>query len=233
MNSSNHPLLCISMHFLDPNKCSSLVGIYGRTKGPMLFQKAGAEYYSESLWNIHRPYLKCACKFIDPKAACESSIIWFDHAIWYVLNHLEDLFPDKDPVFHLSLLCSWLGGQAKNLVLAQISFIYFRNSMLDTLAEIQSGEPGTILATFGHYRGIKLINSTLNPITNCDSDGSSDTPSNKVAKITDGTSSTFTSFLSPSFQNSSASQNNSYGKTKSFTSRGRGRNFPVRNLRDM
>lgn len=105
--------------------------------------------------------------------------------------------------------------------------------MLDTLAEIQSGEPGTILATFGHYKGIKLINSTLNPITNCDSDGSSDTPSNKVAKITDGTSSTFTSFLSPSFQNSTASQNNSYGKTKSFTSRGRGRNFPVRNLRDM
>ena len=86
----------------------------------MQFTKAGADYYSKSIWNIYRPYLKCACKFLDPKASCESSIIWFDHAIWFVLNHFEELILDKDVIFHLSLLCTWLGGQAKNLMFAQI-----------------------------------------------------------------------------------------------------------------
>ena len=220
-----------SMSFLDPSKCSSPVGIYGRTKGTMTFTKAGADYYSESIWNVYRPYLKCACRFLDPKASCDSSIIWFDHAVWFVLNHLEDLFPEKDVVFHLSLLCSWLGGQARNLVLAQISFIFFRNYMLEALTEMQSGVPGTIIANYSHYKGVKLINSLFNPNTNADIDGSFESPSLKVARIAEGTPSAFTSFLSPSTGQSSTSS--SYGRSRSFTSRGRGKNFPVRNLLDM
>lgn len=54
--------------------------------------------------------MKCTCKFLDNSAPFDSSIIHFDHAIWYVLNYLEPLFLDKDVVFHISLLSSWLDG---------------------------------------------------------------------------------------------------------------------------
>ena len=119
--------------------------------------------------------MKCACKFLDTRAPCESSIIWFDHAVWYILNHLENLFPSKPVEFHLPLICSWLGGQAKNMVLAQIAFVHFRNFMLGTLKELRGDEPGTILTTYGNFKGIKTISAILNP--NIDDDSS--TPPSK------------------------------------------------------
>ena len=48
-----------SMHFLDSRKCPALSGIYVRTKGTMAFSKQNSEFYSESIWNIFRPYQMC------------------------------------------------------------------------------------------------------------------------------------------------------------------------------
>lgn len=210
---------------MDPAKCTSPLGIYGRTKGSMHYSKQGAEYYIETIWNVYRPYLKCACKFLDPSASCESSIIWLDHAVWYVLNNLERLFLDKDVIFHLSILCSWLGGKARTLVLAQITFIYFRGLMHDVLKEIQGKEPRTILTNYEKFPGIKLINSLLNP--HLEHESTPSFPPRKISHNALSTPSTFTSFLSPSTGN-----RYSGGRARSYTNRGRGRNYPVRNLQD-
>ena len=215
-----------TMSFLDITKCASLTGIYGRTKGTMVFNKQSAEYYLESVWNVYQPYLKCACKFLDSRAACESSIIWFDHAVWYLLNHLDALFPNKPVEFHLPLFCSWLGGQAKNLVLAQIAFINFRNIMLDTLKEMRGEEPGTILTTYNNFKGVKTISSLLNP--NVEDDSS--TPPLKRPSLPSSSSGSFTSFLTPSSSNTNYSQGR--GRARSFTSNGRARGMPMRHLLD-
>ena len=209
-----------TMAFLDNAKCASAAGIYGRTKGPMPFSKTSAEYYSESVWNIGRPYVKCACKFLDNRALCESSIIWFDHAIWYILNHLEALFPDRPVEFHLPLLCSWLGDQARNLVLAQIAFVHFRNYMLGTLKELKGEEPGTILTTYNNFKGIKSISGILNPTI----DEDANTPPLKRPSLTNSTPHSFTSFLTPS---SSTSSGYSRGRYKNVTGNGRARGMPV------
>ncbi|RYA84311.1 hypothetical protein DD594_26340, partial [Enterobacter cloacae complex sp. 4DZ1-17B1] len=129
----------------------------------MEFAKSNLDFYTESIWNIFRPYVKCACRFLDPKATCESSIMWFDHAIWFILNHLELLFPEKPVDFHLSLICSWLGGQAKQIVIAQIDFNIFRGLMHDILKELKAEEPGLYLTTYANYKGVKYITNLLKP----------------------------------------------------------------------
>ena len=42
-----------TMSFLDITKCASLTGIYGRTKGTMVFNKQSADYYSEITNSLH------------------------------------------------------------------------------------------------------------------------------------------------------------------------------------
>lgn len=70
------------MNFLDPFKCASPIGIYRRTIKEICNSPIkSADYYIEAIWNVYRPYLKCACKFLDANASSDFSIIWFDHAI--------------------------------------------------------------------------------------------------------------------------------------------------------
>ena len=43
------------------------------------------------MWNVQRPYMHCLC---NPRViyGCKGSIIWFDHAIWIMINKLEVFF---------------------------------------------------------------------------------------------------------------------------------------------
>jgi hypothetical protein len=51
--------------------------------------------YSSALWNIQRPYLRCIFSK-DARTGCKGDIMWFDHAIWHMINHLDVFFVDTD-----------------------------------------------------------------------------------------------------------------------------------------
>lgn len=92
-----------------------------------------------------------------------------DHEIWFILIHPDDLFLDKTIEFHSSLLCSWLGRQARNPVLAQISLTNFWNTMLEALKELKGDDPWATLTTYMNFKWIKIINILLNPSIKNDS----------------------------------------------------------------
>lgn len=92
--------------------------------------------------------------------------------------------------------------------------------MLEILKEIDGGEARSILTSYGHFKGVKLI---LNP--NIDNEASGSSPPRKIAN-TFGTPNTLTSLLFPSTGSSSAK-----GRSKSLT-RGRGKIFHVRTCDD-
>jgi hypothetical protein len=54
-----------------------------------------SEKHSSQLWNVQRPYLRCACHQ-NASSGCRGAIIWFDHAIWYMVNNLSKFFDDTE-----------------------------------------------------------------------------------------------------------------------------------------
>lgn len=210
-----------SMHFLDSRRCPILSGLYVRTKGTMIFSKQSSEFYSESIWNIYRPYIKCACKALDAKADCESNILWFDHAIWFILNHLGDLFPSHTEEHFLPMICSWLGDQAKEAVRAQIAYLHFRSFMYEALKELKSEAPSHLLSNFSASKGIKHILSLLKPSLDTE-----ETPNLKRPMLTSSASNSITSFLSPV-----STLGSSEGRTKSRSFvKGKGKYLPIKKM---
>lgn len=98
--------------------------------------------------------------------------------------------------------------------------------MHDVLKEIQGKKPGTILTNYRQFKGIKLIKSLLNP--HFETDFSTSSPPKKMTNTNLATPSTF--FF---FKSLASGSNYFRRRSKSFTNRGRGRNFPVHNLLDM
>jgi hypothetical protein len=48
--------------------------------------------HPQEMWNILRPYLRCICSS-QAIRACNGNVIWWDHCVWYVINHLDKFFP--------------------------------------------------------------------------------------------------------------------------------------------
>ena len=51
--------------------------------------------HSKEMWNIFRPYMQCTCSSLAVRA-CNGAMVWYDHAVWYVLNHLDKFFPHSE-----------------------------------------------------------------------------------------------------------------------------------------
>ena len=47
--------------------------------------------HSAMFWNYQRPYIRCTCEQ-NATSSCTSTMLWFDHAIWYMINNLESFF---------------------------------------------------------------------------------------------------------------------------------------------
>ena len=80
--------------------------------------------HSKEMWNIFRPYLQCTCSSLVVRD-CNGSMVWWDHAVWYVINHLEKFFPHNE---HPSLMAKfiafmiWVSGPGRLSTLCQIAF---------------------------------------------------------------------------------------------------------------
>lgn len=64
--------------------------------------------HTASLWNCNRPYLRCSCKY-DVAVGCKGDVMSFDHAVYYMINHLgiffqDDLFPTLPAKFTTFLI---------------------------------------------------------------------------------------------------------------------------------
>ena len=74
----------------DHAKCTTLeVKLHTKQDLPTGYNRK--ESHLSEMWNVQRPYMRCLC---NPRATngCKGSIIWFDHAVWTMINKLKKIF---------------------------------------------------------------------------------------------------------------------------------------------
>ena len=94
------------------------------------------ESHVAELWNVQRPYMRCLC---NPRAVsgCKGSIIWFDHAIWTMINKLDMFFPNQPTNnTRFAAFMSWLSSAAKIAVKAAIVFHIGREHMVTAATQL-------------------------------------------------------------------------------------------------
>ncbi|KAL2652425.1 hypothetical protein R1flu_020553 [Riccia fluitans] len=90
-------------------------------------------------------------------------MLWWDHAIWYMFNHLSDFFPQSTVHGRYMAFLIFLGGEARPAVLAHLSFLHARKLMLDTAMEVFANPKARTLPEHGDSYGIRLIERMMKP----------------------------------------------------------------------
>lgn len=121
--------------------------------------------HSASLWNCERPYLRCPCKS-DATVGCKGNVMWFDHAVYYMIKHLgiffqDDLFPTLPSKFAAFLV--WMTEAARVAVRHQVVFAFTRQYMCEAALEFTKDPEAKLLATHPHGQGIRNVIRLIKP----------------------------------------------------------------------
>lgn len=121
--------------------------------------------HPQEMWNVHRPYLRCAC---HPKSnnGCSGSFIWWDHGVWYMINHLEKIFPDDNfPTLKAKFIAFliWIQGAGRTAVRCQLAFAQARSWMCTGAIQFAANPSGKILAELPDMPGPRQIERMLKP----------------------------------------------------------------------
>ena len=133
------------LNMFDHSKCTTLE-VKLHTKHDLPTGHNRKESHLSKMWNVQRPYLRCLC---NPRATsgCKGSIIWFDHAIWTMINKLEVFFPNyPTTVARLATFMIWMHEYAKTAVKAAIVFQVGREQMIKAATQL-ADNPGQRLLT--------------------------------------------------------------------------------------
>lgn len=121
--------------------------------------------YTSALWNCQRPYLRCSCKH-DAAVGCRGEVMWFDHAIFYMINHLsiffqDDLFPTLPAKFAAFLV--WMTEAARIAVRHQVMFAHTRDLMCEAALEFATDPDAKLLGKHPDGQGIRNIVRLIKP----------------------------------------------------------------------
>jgi hypothetical protein len=122
--------------------------------------------HPQEMWNIHRPYLRCACSS-QAVRTCSSNVIWWDHAVWYIINHLDKFFPQS----HYPTLMSkyiafviWVSGPGRLAVQCQLAFNHTRNWMGEAVMQYAANPQDDMVLLLGYPEaGPRMIEKHVKP----------------------------------------------------------------------
>ena len=129
----------------DHAKCTTL-DVKLHTKQDLPTGHNRKDSHLAEMWNVQRPYMRCLC---NPRATsgCKGSIIWFDHAIWLMINKLDIFFPNyPTTVARFAAFMIWMRESAKVAVKAAIVFQTGREQMMKAAIQL-SENPNQKLLT--------------------------------------------------------------------------------------
>ncbi|KAL3681477.1 hypothetical protein R1sor_024433 [Riccia sorocarpa] len=147
--------------FRDKYTCTEPVSV--RIKVNLITDSNRVSKHRTLLWNWTRPYLRCNCKFDSKGRKCKGEIIWLDHALWYIFNHMEDFFRSPTIQARYMAFLIFLGGEARAAILAQCSFMYARELMIQTALEVFSDPKARSLPEHGEANGVRMIERLIKP----------------------------------------------------------------------
>jgi len=123
------------------------------------------EKHPQEMWNVHRPYLRCACHS-KSNNGCNGSFIWWDHACWYMVNHLEKFFPSVSfPSLKSKFIAFliWMQGAGRTAIRCQIAFAYARTWMCTAAMQFANNPTGKVLSELPDLPGPRQIERLLKP----------------------------------------------------------------------
>lgn len=123
------------LNMFDHSKCTT-VEVKLHTKQDLPTGHNRKESHLSEMWNVQRPYMRCLC---NPRATsgCKGSIIWFDHAVWTMINKLEVFFPNyPTAIARLAAFMIWMHESAKVAVKAAIVFQVGREQMIKAAIQL-------------------------------------------------------------------------------------------------
>jgi hypothetical protein len=142
----------------DHHKCTT-TKVQVLAKQDMLICPPRHPKYSATFWNCQRPYMRCTCEQ-DAKSGCKGTMLWFDQAMWFLVNNLERFF---DSAYGNSLAAkfgafiTWLNGAARLVVRAQITFMVTRRMMQEAALEATVNPTGKLLASYYEALGARQV----------------------------------------------------------------------------
>ena len=123
------------LNMFDHSKCTT-EEVKLHTKQDLPTGHNRKDSHLSEMWNVQRPYMRCLC---NPRATsgCKGSIIWFDHAVWTMINKLEIFFPNyPTAVARLAAFMIWMHESARVAVKAAIVFQIGREQMIKAATQL-------------------------------------------------------------------------------------------------
>lgn len=124
------------LSFYDHQKCSSN-DVRILTKQGLNSNYGRIDKYSSAFWNCQRPYFKCSCK-PDSSKGCKGDVMWFDHAIWFMINNLHIFFGNGYSTLatKFAAFVIWITDAVRVAVRHQITFLYTREFMVEAALQL-------------------------------------------------------------------------------------------------
>jgi hypothetical protein len=124
------------------------------------------QQHTSKLWNCRRPYLRCACSQ-NAKSGCRGNMIWFDHAVWFMLNNLDRFFDSRYPSFtaKFGAFLTWISSAALQAVRMQLIFIAYRKLMEIAAVELAANPIEKLLAKYAEAPGAQQVERLVKPAT--------------------------------------------------------------------
>jgi hypothetical protein len=133
-----------SLNMFEHSKCTTTeVKLHTKQDLPTGYNRK--ESHLAEFWNVQRPYMRC---LYNPRATsgCRGSIIWFDHAIWAMINKLEMFFPNQpNSTTRFAAFMLWLSSAAKIAVKAAIVFCIGREHMIEAAIQLSENPSQKLL----------------------------------------------------------------------------------------
>ncbi|CAM6104232.1 unnamed protein product [Calypogeia fissa] len=150
------------MMVFGPPKYKCQVAAGAKIRGKLETQNCRIKEHKSKLWNCHRPFFRCSCHY-NTKTGCNGQIVWLDHAVWYMLNHLEDFFSANSAQGRLVMLIKFLSGDARKMVLDHIAFLYICDFLITAAHKYVADPEAKLLAAYGDAKGIRMIEELIKP----------------------------------------------------------------------
>ncbi|CAM6082420.1 unnamed protein product [Calypogeia fissa] len=139
-------------------KCKGAAG--AKVRGKFDTKNSRLTEHKTKLWNWMRPFFCCSCYY---KTSCFGQLVWLDHAVWYMLNHLDDFFTASSHQGRLVMLIKFLSGDARKMVLDHIAFLYIREFMIEAARELVEHPEERFLTQYAAALGIRTIEALMKP----------------------------------------------------------------------
>ncbi|CAM6086915.1 unnamed protein product [Calypogeia fissa] len=116
--------------------------------------------HRSKMWNWHHPFFRCSCYF---KPSCKGQLVWLDHAVWFMLHHLDAFFNASSIQGRLVMLIKFLSGDARRMVLDHIAFLYVREFIIEATQELIDHPEERFLTQYASTSGIRMVEAMAKP----------------------------------------------------------------------